>query len=118
MKAKPDFQNLEVSITQVQQQLSAPTGKEPFLVDVREAWELGRGVLPNAHHRPLSTFIADDHRWPADARPIIIYCEHGVRSLDAALWLRQHKNVPAVSMHGGFAEWDGPVQEAPTREEL
>lgn len=118
MKSEPDFQNLEVSIQQVQQQLAAPVGDPPFLVDVREGWELSRGVLPGAHHRPLSTFIADNHSWPAGSRPVIIYCEHGVRSLDAALWLRQHKAVSAVSMQGGFAEWNGPVQQAPTPEEL
>lgn len=97
---------LEISPWQVAELLAAGAD-DILLVDVREEWELARGVLPGAVHRPLSRFAEFDE-WP-EARRIVIYCEHGVRSLDVAVWLRRAKNIVAESMHGGFAEWKGPV---------
>lgn len=104
-----DLSDLEVEQPEVEQLLSGGAGAEPvMLVDVREKWELTRGVLPGAVHRPMSAFGSIDFDWPDDRR-VIIYCEHGVRSLDVAAWLRQRKGVAARSMRGGFAVWSGSV---------
>jgi rhodanese-related sulfurtransferase len=82
------------------------------LVDVREEWELTRGVLPGAVHRPLSRFADYVDAWPREGE-CVIYCEHGVRSLDATLWLLQNKGIRTRSMRGGFADWSGPVEKFP-----
>ncbi len=78
------------------------------VVDVREDWELTRGVLPNAVHLPLSKFQDHVAHWQPGRR-YVIYCEHGVRSMDVVLWLAQNKSIAAKSMHGGFSVWKGPV---------
>lgn len=101
--------NLEISPEDVGALLDAGAS-DLILVDVREEFELQRGVLPGAVHRPLSRFAEFVDQWPSDRR-LIIYCEHGVRSLDAAVWLLRTKNIQSRSMRGGFAEWHGPVSK-------
>ena len=34
-------------------------------------------------------------------RPVVVYCHHGVRSLDGAAYLRS-RGLEAVSLHGGI----------------
>lgn len=99
--------NLEISPEDVGALLDGGAD-DLLLVDVREKYELQRGILPGAVHRPLSRFKEYGDQWPRDKR-LIIYCEHGVRSLDATVWLLQTKDIQARSMRGGFAEWHGPV---------
>jgi len=103
-----NIDQLEVSQEEVVQALDkAPV--ETCIIDVRETWELARGVLPGAVHMPLSRFedflsaFKPDHHY-------IIYCEHGVRSLDVAVWLQSNKGIDAKSMRGGFAEWSDRVE--------
>lgn len=78
------------------------------LLDVREDWELTRGMLPEAVHIPMSQLAEYEVQWDAN-RQYIVYCEHGIRSLDVVLWLAQNKGIKAKSMRGGFAEWHGEV---------
>ena len=40
---------------------------------------------------------------------LIIYCHHGMRSLRAAQFLRQHGIVHAQSMRGGIDAWSDMV---------
>lgn len=104
-----DLSGLEIEQAEVERLLPGEAGAEPvMLVDVREQWELVRGVLPGAVHRPMSALGSRDFEWPGDRR-VVIYCEHGVRSLDVAVWLRQEKGIAARSMRGGFAVWRGSV---------
>ena len=42
--------------------------------------------------------------WPKDT-PIITICHHGVRSLDAAVYLRQQGFTNTRSMRGGIDVW-------------
>lgn len=98
---------LEISPAEVEQLLQRPS-ETITLVDVREEWELTRGILPGALHVPLSRFGEFVDAWQP-AIKYVIYCEHGVRSLDAAAWLAGNKGISAVSMQGGFSVWSGPV---------
>jgi rhodanese-related sulfurtransferase len=97
---------LETSCAAVADALGADT--LPFqLVDVREEFELSRGVLPGARWLPMSSITARVEELDR-SRPVVCYCEHGVRSYDVAAWLQQ-RGFQAKSMAGGFAEWQGPV---------
>jgi len=42
--------------------------------------------------------------WPKDT-PIVTVCHHGVRSLDAAIYLRQQGLTQTRSMRGGIDLW-------------
>ena len=104
-----ELEDLEVGPEEVEPLLGVETD-DIEIVDVREEWELVRGVLPGAVHVPLSRF-ADYVSSFSPVRRYVIYCEHGVRSLHVAEWLQTNLRVRAKSMRGGFAEWQGPVVE-------
>ncbi len=78
-----------------------------LLLDVREHYELGRGILPGAKVVPMSQLEAQWQGLPRDQK-IVCYCEHGVRSLHVAAFLQQ-QGFDIVSMEDGFAEWTGPT---------
>ncbi len=103
-----DVDELEIAPEDVESLLAK---KDPALqlVDVREDWELSRGVLPHAVHIPLSQFAKRQDHWDEDKR-YVVYCEHGIRSLDVVVWLANNKGITAKSMRGGFAEWHGEVK--------
>lgn len=47
-------------------------------------------------------------RAKAELKPeahIVVYCHHGVRSLGAVNWLREHGFQQAQSLAGGIEEW-------------
>src|SRR4029453_18974615 len=46
--------------------------------------------------------------WPKDT-PIVTICHHGVRSLDAAVFLRQQGFTDARSMSGGIDVWSQTI---------
>lgn len=89
--------------------------KRPFrLIDVREEseWQIAR--LPGAELMPLSLLP----RWiesladPADSRPIVVYCHHGIRSARVCGLLTTH-GVPGVrNLAGGIDRWSREVDAA------
>lgn len=52
--------------------------------------------------------------WPKDT-PIITICHHGVRSLDAAVYLRQQGFASARSMRGGIDVWSQVIDASVPR---
>lgn len=99
-------QSLEISTDQVRTDIGGQT-LEYELVDVREHFELASGILPGARIVPTSQFLQHMQEFEKE-REYVIYCAHGIRSLDVAAYLQQH-GYRARSMSGGFAEWTGPV---------
>lgn len=97
---------LEVTAADLQGRLDR-AGKDYLLVDVRETFELNRGILPGAVSLPMSQIEARREELDRD-REVVCYCEHGVRSYNVAAWLESH-GYRARSLAGGFAEWSGPV---------
>ncbi len=96
---------LEIYAPELEKQLDG-AGRNYILVDVRETYELARGVLPGAISIPMSEI--EDRRAEIDTdSEVICYCEHGVRSYNVATWL-QSKGHKARSLAGGFADWNGP----------
>lgn len=79
-------------------------GEPVVLLDVRDAHETVAGILPGAHLLPLSQLPT---RWRevADANEVICYCATGIRSLQAATWLRDKRVFNATSLDGGMAQW-------------
>lgn len=97
--------DFEVSVEQVKQGIE--TG-DFDLIDVRETFEFSRGLLPGARKMPMSTILISAKELNKE-KPLIVYCEHGIRSLDVTAWLRE-QGYRAWSMAGGFSEWTGPVE--------
>ena len=98
-----EFLNEECSPGSVGEWIAA--GDPPQILDVREAFELIEGILPGALHIPLSSVPGEAPQKLNPDVPLVVYCQHGVRSLHAIRYLRSQGWSQAISMSGGFVEW-------------
>lgn len=79
-------------------------GSRLLLVDVRERWEYDFCRIGGAKLILLGMLPANVNSL-LDAEEVVCYCHHGMRSLDAAVWLRQQGVEGAKSMAGGIDQW-------------
>jgi rhodanese-related sulfurtransferase len=98
--------DLQISAKEVSERLAR--GDKLLLVDVREQWEYDLCRLPGAKLIPLGALPANLNTL-VDADDVICYCHHGMRSLDAAVWLRQQGVEGAKSMAGGIERWSTEI---------
>ena len=86
------------------------------VVDVRTPEEYARlGHLPGARLLPVDVVSAGPAVLPDDGRPLLVYCEHGVRSAHAAQLLGAVSAAPVFDLAGGLADWTGPREYGPGR---
>ena len=92
----------EYSVQEVAELLRGP--QPPLLLDVREQAEWNIVHLEGGQllTQPLLDEILSD--WDPDT-PIVCYCHHGVRSLNAAAFLQHHGFRQVGSMRGGIDAW-------------
>jgi rhodanese-related sulfurtransferase len=94
----------ELEITPADVKARLDRGEELFLVDVREPWEYQLCRIEGAKHVPLGSLAANLNMLP-DVDEVICYCHRGMRSLDAAAWLRFQGIEKAKSLAGGIERW-------------
>lgn len=80
------------------------------LIDVREDWERALGAIQPSVHAPLGTLGGDTAKAALasldPAKPTVVYCAGGVRSLKALVPLRAVHGFTALrSLAGGFKGW-------------
>ena len=81
------------------------------VLDVRTPSEHVRlGHLPGSRLLPVDLVLSAPAVLPDDGRPLLVYCEHGVRSAHAAQVLAAAGFGPVYDLAGGMAEWRGPRQ--------
>jgi adenylyltransferase/sulfurtransferase len=75
------------------------------LIDVRETEEWEQGHIHGAILWPLSRLRAGD--MPAEKKDceIIVHCQKGMRSLEAARLMRDHGFIDVTSLSGGYESW-------------
>jgi rhodanese-related sulfurtransferase len=78
------------------------------VVDVREPWETQLGIISGAKLVPLNT-LPNHIEIFAEAEEVVIYCHHGMRSLNAATWLRSQGIDGARSLTGGIERWSTEI---------
>lgn len=76
----------------------------PRLIDVRTPDEQAEGMIEGA--LPATQELVQEMMasWPKDT-PIVAYCHHGMRSLDAASYLIGHGFTNVRSLTGGIEAW-------------
>ncbi|MFE3648507.1 rhodanese-like domain-containing protein [Streptomyces sp. NPDC059101] len=75
----------------------------PQLIDVRNPAEYAAGALPGARNIPLAALL--DRLDELDpARPVVLYCRSGNRSMIAAALLEAHGFVDVSDVSGGYQE--------------
>jgi rhodanese-related sulfurtransferase len=79
-------------------------GDKFLLVDVREPWEHEICRIKGAKLIPMGALAANLATLEQDEE-VVLYCHHGIRSLDAAAWLRAQGVEGARSLAGGIERW-------------
>ncbi|WP_119423007.1 rhodanese-like domain-containing protein [Desertibaculum subflavum] len=76
----------------------------PFLLDVREPWEVEICALPGAVNLPMGQIQQRLGELPPN-RPIVVICHHGMRSLQVTHFLRSRGFEAAQNLAGGVDSW-------------
>ena len=80
------------------------SGDAPFLLDVREPYEVPARALAGALNIPLAALPARLDDVPR-GRDVVVYCESGVRSARALAILGAAGHARASHLAGGIARW-------------
>jgi rhodanese-related sulfurtransferase len=100
--------DLEITPAEVKQRLDR--GEKLVLIDVRERWEFSVCRIEGAKLIPMGTVPANLQALDTDDE-IVVYCHHGVRSLDVAVWLRGQGVEGAKSLAGGIERWSVEIDQ-------
>jgi rhodanese-related sulfurtransferase len=101
-----EFANIEISPRDVKAMLAR--GDKFAFVDVREQWEYDATRIEGSTLIPLRQIPANLATLQ-QAGEIVLFCHHGMRSMDAAAWLRSQGVAGARSMSGGIDRWSAEV---------
>ena len=78
------------------------------VLDVRTPAEYERlGHIPDARLLPVDLIAAAPALLRRDARPVLVVCEHGVRSYHAARFLARAGVDRVLNLAGGMSRWTG-----------
>ena len=84
------------------------------VLDVRTPGEYAQlGHMPNAWLMPVDLVASAPAVLPHDQKPVLVYCEHGVRSVAAAQLLVAAGVTGVLNLAGGLAGWSGPREFGP-----
>ena len=81
---------------------------DAILLDVREASELEICRIEGALHIPMSEIPAHCETLTKD-QPIVVFCHHGMRSLNVQNFLISKGFDNIVNMQGGIHAWSSDV---------
>jgi rhodanese-related sulfurtransferase len=86
-------------------------GEKLFLIDVREPQEFAIARIEGGELVPMRTVPASLAQLQARAAeaPLIVYCHHGVRSMNVVHWLRGQGIEACQSMSGGIDAWSREI---------
>ena len=111
----PSSVPMEVGV-QDTQRLIAEKGADLRLIDVRDPDEYEFCRLAGAELMPLLTVSSEAPARLADkAADIIVYCHHGMRSMQAVEMLRAMGYANARSMAGGIDQWSQEIDSTVRR---
>ncbi len=77
---------------------------EVYLLDIRGANELARGVLPDSQHVPMHLLPLRMNDLPKD-KDVVLYCHSGARSAHACMYLMQQGFTNVINLRGGILDW-------------
>ena len=106
---------LEVTLLEVKRRLDS--GEKLHLIDVREPHEHALSSITGGDLVPMRMVPAAIGQLQSRAQeaPLIVFCHHGVRSLNVVSWLREQGVENCQSMSGGIDEWSVEIDPAVPR---
>lgn len=94
-----------VSVEELALALAGPEPLRPVLLDVRTPSEHAYAALPGSLLIPLFELEErTDELAPLEGKAVVVYCHHGIRSLDGAAYLLS-RGFNAKSLSGGIDRW-------------
>ncbi len=96
----------ELSPTELKSKLD--TKSSLVLLDVREPFERATAAIEPSLHIPMGDIPARVQELDPDQH-IVVYCHHGVRSLNVTSWLRQQGFESVQSLRGGIDRWSREI---------
>jgi len=75
------------------------------LIDVREPFEVQQAAIAGAELIPMRDVPKSLGALEDEENPIIVFCHHGMRSLQVVGWLREQGVDNCLSMAGGIDRW-------------
>ena len=78
--------------------------EQPFLLDVRQPWEVDVCKIENSIFIPMAQIPAEIESLDVDRETVVI-CHHGIRSRSVARYLEQHGFSNIINLSGGVAQW-------------
>ena len=104
---------MTVSPLEVSSRLDA--GEPLRLIDVREPDEFKKARIAGAELIPMGTIPGALEKLLGTPGSIIVFCHHGMRSLNVVQWLRQRGVANCSSMEGGIDQWSREVDASVPR---
>jgi rhodanese-related sulfurtransferase len=104
--------NIEITPRDVKNMMDR--GEKFLFVDVREKWEFATSWIEGAVLVPMREIPANLAKFE-EADRIVLFCHHGIRSLDVAAWLRSQDIAGAKSMAGGIDRWSAEIDPSVPR---
>jgi rhodanese-related sulfurtransferase len=97
--------DLEISPSEIKRRLDA--GEKLHLIDVREPDEFAMARIEGSELVPMRQVPGEllTLEGRAEEAPLIVFCHHGVRSLNVVSWLREQGVEACQSMTGGIDAW-------------
>ena len=84
------------------------------LLDVREHTELEICRIEGALHIPMGQVPANHESLPRDKK-LIVFCHHGMRSLNVVQYLEAQGFENAINLGGGIHAWANDVESEMAR---
>jgi rhodanese-related sulfurtransferase len=105
----------EISASEVKAKLDA--GEKLILIDVREPFEHAIASIAGAELIPMNSVPARlaELDGKADEGTLIVFCHHGMRSLNVVNWLRGQGVEACQSMAGGIEAWSISIDRSIAR---
>jgi rhodanese-related sulfurtransferase len=106
---------METSPQDIQRRIDA--GERLVLIDVREPEEFAITRIEGATLIPMRNVSASLRQLEAkaDESTLIVFCHHGMRSLNVVHWLREQGVAACQSMAGGIDAWSATVDPSVPR---
>jgi rhodanese-related sulfurtransferase len=96
---------VEIEVTPKEVKRRMEKGQALRLVDVREPSEAQQARIESAELIPMRSIPKALPLFEDESNPIVVYCHHGMRSLQVVSWLRQQGVENCASMTGGIDRW-------------
>ena len=96
----------ELTAAELKQKLDAKSSL--VLLDVREPFERATAAIDPSLHIPMGDIPSRVQELDPDQH-IVVYCHHGVRSLNVTSWLRQQGFENVQSLRGGIDRWSKEI---------